>query len=66
MFFFHSFHTYFSFQIVQFLLRGAQEYFLPQGAGHPSYATAYTVLENDLKESWNLIFQLLWQPWVIS
>jgi len=40
-----------------------QEYFLPQGAGYPSYATAKTVLDNDLKKSWNLIFQLLWQPW---
>jgi len=32
--------TYFLLQTLQFLLRGAQEYFLPQGPGHPSYATA--------------------------
>jgi len=34
------FCSYFSFQILQFLLVGAQKYFLPHGAGYPSYATA--------------------------
>jgi len=38
--FFRSFCNDFSFQNLQFLLKGAQEYFLPQGAGYPSYAIA--------------------------
>jgi len=56
--FFRSFRTYFLFQTLDysFRWRGAQEYFLPQSAVYPSYATAKTVLENNLKESWNLIF----------
>jgi len=33
------FCTYFSLQTLYFLLREAQEYFLPQGVGYPSYAT---------------------------
>jgi len=33
------FCNYFSRQTLQFLLMGAQEYFLPQGAGYPSYVT---------------------------
>jgi len=32
------FYTYFSFQTLQFLLVGAQKYFLLQGAAYPSYA----------------------------
>jgi len=38
------FCTYFSLQIVQFLLAGAQEYFLPPDAGYPSYTTGIPLL----------------------
>jgi len=33
--------SYFSLQTLEFLLEGAQKYFLPQGAGYPSYATGF-------------------------
>jgi len=35
------FSTYFSFKLFRFCCLGAQEYFFPQGAGYPSYATGY-------------------------
>jgi len=39
------FCAYLSLQTLQFLLTWAQEYFLPQGAGYPNYATAtYTTV----------------------
>jgi len=38
------FCTYFSLQTLQILRRGAQKYFLPQGAGYPSYATVLAYL----------------------
>jgi len=37
--FFSRFRAYFSLQTLHFLLVGAQKYFLPPGAWHPSYAT---------------------------
>jgi len=37
--FFPRFRTYFSLQLLQFLLVGAQKYFLPPGAWYPNYAT---------------------------
>jgi len=30
----------------EYFLKGAQEYFLPQGAGYPSYATARLPIRN--------------------
>jgi len=35
----------FSVQTLQFLLVGVQKYFLPRGAGHPSYATLVQSLQ---------------------
>jgi len=40
--FFHAFTPIFSLKLCSFCSQGAQEYFLPQGAGYPSYATDET------------------------
>jgi len=37
--FLRTFALIFHFRLCSFCWRGAQEYFLPQGAGYPSYAT---------------------------
>jgi len=42
---FRPFATIFHFKLGSFRYWGAQEYFLPQGAGYPSYATEASKFE---------------------
>jgi len=55
LFFLPQFCTYFSLQILCFLLSAAQEYFLPQGAGYP-IATSL----------WNLKIGIKWKSTAIE